>query len=46
MPFGDRSFDYGKINYLSPDQALADYAELITYLKDTLPRAKNCPVFA
>lgn len=46
MPFGNQSFEYGKINYLSPEQALADYAELLTYLKETLPGAKNCPVFA
>jgi lysosomal Pro-X carboxypeptidase len=46
MPFGAKSFDPEKISYLSPEQALADYAVLITHLKETLPHAKNCPVFA
>jgi hypothetical protein len=46
MPFGAKSFDPEKISYLSPEQALADYAVLITHLKETLPGAKNCPVFA
>ncbi|ELR16807.1 lysosomal ProX carboxypeptidase [Acanthamoeba castellanii str. Neff] len=46
MPFGSKSFDPEKISYLSPEQALADYAVLITHLKETLPHAKNCPVFA
>ncbi|ELR11692.1 prolylcarboxypeptidase isoform 2 preproprotein [Acanthamoeba castellanii str. Neff] len=46
MPFGSKSFDPEKISYLSPEQALADYAVLITHLKETLPHARNCPVFA
>ena len=46
MPFGAKSFEPEKISYLSPEQALADYAVLITHLKETLPHARNCPVFA
>jgi len=45
MPFGNSSFDPGKIGFCSTDQALADYATLITYLKQTL-KAEDCPVIA
>jgi len=46
MPFGPtQSWDYGKINFLSSEQALADYAQLITDLKENiLTNAKDCPV--
>ena len=33
MPFGSAAFKHDKIGYLSVEQALADYAVLITYLK-------------
>lgn len=33
MPYGDRSFDKGRTGYLTSQQALADYVDLITYLR-------------
>ena len=33
LPFGDRSFDKDKVGFLTSEQALADYADLIPYLK-------------
>jgi pimeloyl-ACP methyl ester carboxylesterase len=33
LPFGNDSFDLDKIQYLSVEQALADYAVLLTQLK-------------
>lgn len=34
MPYGDRSFDdVGRVGYLTSQQALADYVDLITYLR-------------
>eukprot|EP01089_Gocevia_fonbrunei_P021585 TRINITY_DN843_c0_g1_i2.p1 TRINITY_DN843_c0_g1~~TRINITY_DN843_c0_g1_i2.p1 ORF type:complete len:526 (+),score=107.68 TRINITY_DN843_c0_g1_i2:132-1709(+) len=47
LPFGADSFEPSNIGYLSTDQALADYAHLIRYLKTTqFPNAENCPVFS
>jgi hypothetical protein len=46
MPFGNSSFDLDKIGFCSADQALADYAVLIRYLKTSLPGADECPVVA
>eukprot|EP01120_Amphizonella_sp_Union-15-10_P011217 TRINITY_DN4702_c0_g1_i1.p1 TRINITY_DN4702_c0_g1~~TRINITY_DN4702_c0_g1_i1.p1 ORF type:complete len:489 (-),score=72.58 TRINITY_DN4702_c0_g1_i1:23-1489(-) len=46
MPFGNQSFQPGNIGYCSSDQALADYAFLIQYIKDTMVGARNCPVIA
>jgi lysosomal Pro-X carboxypeptidase len=34
MPFGQQSFDLDKVGFLSVEQALADYANLITALKN------------
>ena len=36
LPFGDNSFDLDKIVYLSIEQALADYAVLLTQLKKNM----------
>ena len=33
LPFGSSSFDHDKVGYLSVEQALADYAVLLTDLK-------------
>jgi len=34
MPYGNRSFDdIGRVGYLTSQQALADYVDLITYLR-------------
>jgi len=46
LPFGNQSFTNANIGWLSSDQALADYAVLITHLKNTLEGAQNCPVVA
>eukprot|EP01087_Luapelamoeba_hula_P025072 TRINITY_DN977_c0_g1_i1.p1 TRINITY_DN977_c0_g1~~TRINITY_DN977_c0_g1_i1.p1 ORF type:complete len:531 (+),score=76.80 TRINITY_DN977_c0_g1_i1:216-1595(+) len=45
MPFGNSSFDKGKIGFCSTDQALADYATLLTDLLASL-NATSCPVIA
>ncbi|XP_045339785.1 lysosomal Pro-X carboxypeptidase isoform X1 [Leopardus geoffroyi] len=47
LPFGNNSFkDSRYLNYLTSEQALADFAVLIKYLKRTIPGAKNQPVVA
>ncbi|KAM9039064.1 lysosomal Pro-X carboxypeptidase [Sarcophilus harrisii] len=47
LPFGNQSFSDSKhLNYLTAEQALADFAVLIEYLKKTIPGAKNRPVIA
>jgi len=48
LPFGNESSskDPLKVGYLSSSQALADYAELITSIKSSLPGAENSPVIA
>lgn len=33
MPFGDQSFEPQNLGYMTSEQALADYADLILYLK-------------
>eukprot|EP00755_Sulcionema_specki_P008997 Sspe_Gene.42458::Locus_20605_Transcript_4_5_Confidence_0.286_Length_1924::g.42458::m.42458/K01285/PRCP; lysosomal Pro-X carboxypeptidase len=45
MPFGEKSLSADNVVYLSAEQALADYANLITSLKDRLG-ATNCPVLS
>jgi len=46
MPFGNESCtkDPLKVGYLSSSQALADYAQLITSIKGTVPGAESSPV--
>jgi len=47
LPFnGNKSRDATVLGYFTADQALADFAELITYLKTTLPGAAQSPVIA
>jgi lysosomal Pro-X carboxypeptidase len=44
LPFGEKSFQQQNIGYLTSEQALADYAYLITWLKQNRPGASNSPV--
>ncbi|XP_058162044.1 lysosomal Pro-X carboxypeptidase isoform X1 [Dasypus novemcinctus] len=47
LPFGDSSFKSPRhLNFLTSEQALADFAELIRHLKQTIPGAENQPVIA
>ncbi|XP_058401496.1 lysosomal Pro-X carboxypeptidase [Diceros bicornis minor] len=47
LPFGANSLkDSTHLNFLTSEQALADFAELIKHLKRTIPGAKNQPVIA
>lgn len=45
MPYGDHSFESpGHLGYLTVEQALADYADLLQYIKKTLPGASSSQV--
>ncbi|CAG2120160.1 unnamed protein product, partial [Medioppia subpectinata] len=44
VPFGKVDKNLTKIGYLSMDQALADFADFIQYIKATIPGAVNSPV--
>ncbi|CAN8004405.1 unnamed protein product, partial [Ixodes hexagonus] len=47
LPFGGSSFQSPqKLGYLTSEQALADYADLILYLQKTLPGADRSPFVA
>ncbi|XP_053161840.1 lysosomal Pro-X carboxypeptidase isoform X2 [Hemicordylus capensis] len=47
LPFGNKSFvDAKHLNYLTSEQALADFAMLIQHLKATIPGAQDTPVIA
>ncbi|KAG8431555.1 hypothetical protein GDO86_018247 [Hymenochirus boettgeri] len=47
MPFGDLSFSDPKhLNYLTSEQALADFAVLLRYIKTTISGAQDSPVIA
>lgn len=47
LPFGDKSYESPhNLGYLSSEQALADYADLILHLKFALPGAEKSPVVA
>ncbi|KAM4682289.1 lysosomal Pro-X carboxypeptidase isoform 1-T1 [Amazona ochrocephala] len=47
LPFGNESFSDSKhLNYLTSEQALADFAVLIEYLKTTTAGARYSPVIA
>ncbi|XP_043927145.1 lysosomal Pro-X carboxypeptidase [Protopterus annectens] len=47
LPFGDHSFSDPKhLNYLTSEQALADFAVLIRHLHETIPGARNSPFIA
>nr|XP_020663824.1 lysosomal Pro-X carboxypeptidase isoform X1 [Pogona vitticeps] len=47
LPFGNKSFaDAKHLNYLTSEQALADFAVLVDHLKKTIPGAQDTPVIA
>ncbi|XP_006098535.1 lysosomal Pro-X carboxypeptidase isoform X1 [Myotis lucifugus] len=47
LPFGADAFrDSRHLNFLTSEQALADFAELIKHLKRTIPGAENQPFIA
>ncbi|XP_029458074.1 lysosomal Pro-X carboxypeptidase [Rhinatrema bivittatum] len=47
LPFGDQSYSDSKhLNYLTSEQALADFAVLIRHLKGSIPGAQDSPVIA
>ncbi|XP_074996288.1 lysosomal Pro-X carboxypeptidase isoform X4 [Calonectris borealis] len=47
LPFGNESFSDSKhLNYLTSEQALADFAVLVEYLKMTVAGARYSPVIA
>lgn len=47
LPFGEESYSDAKhLNYLTSEQALADFAVLIKALKRTVPGARDSPVIA
>lgn len=47
LPYGPDTYkSHSHMNYLTSEQALADYAVLITYLKQSLPGAANSSVIA
>ncbi|RUS78013.1 hypothetical protein EGW08_014230 [Elysia chlorotica] len=47
MPFGSDSYKNSSVlNFLSSEQALADFTELISFIKATIPGASKSPVVA
>lgn len=46
LPFGDKTFEAENLKYLTTEQILEDYVELVDHLKATIPKAANCPVLA
>lgn len=46
MPYGNKSMQSPFINYLTSEQALADYAYLITWIKENIAGAEKSPVVA
>jgi len=44
LPFGNASFERGNLGFLSIQQALADFAALVTSLKETLLKDPQAPV--
>ncbi|XP_064479463.1 lysosomal Pro-X carboxypeptidase-like [Ornithodoros turicata] len=45
LPYGNLSYTSGRyLGYLTSDQTLADYADLVRFLKATLPGAAQSPV--
>ncbi|KAM4846065.1 lysosomal Pro-X carboxypeptidase [Thomomys bottae] len=47
LPFGEHSFkDSRHLNFLTSEQALVDFVELIKYLKRAIPGAEKQPVIA
>ena len=46
LPFGDDSFDLDKIGWLSVEQTLADYAVLLTRLREDYNLTEKNPIIA
>jgi pimeloyl-ACP methyl ester carboxylesterase len=47
LPFGNSSsLGYEELRYLSTEQVLEDFVELVEHLKETLDGAQDCPVVA
>ncbi len=46
MPYGPKSYDKANLNYLTSEQALADYAYLIKYIKSSRPGSEKSAVIA
>jgi lysosomal Pro-X carboxypeptidase len=46
LPYGNQSFTKSNIQYLTSEQALADYAYLINYIKKNVQGAQYSPVVA
>ena len=46
LPFGGASFAAENLRFLTTEQVLADYVELLSHVKATVPGAANCPVVA
>jgi pimeloyl-ACP methyl ester carboxylesterase len=47
LPFGNDSFTHTNLGYLSVEQALGDFAEVIRHVKETYaPNIAKSPVFA
>lgn len=44
LPFGSDSFKAENLAFLTTEQVLEDYVELISHLKSSLPEASSCPV--
>jgi hypothetical protein len=45
MPFGNKSYESPQIDYLTSEQALADFAYLVSFIKKE-NKAENSPVVA
>lgn len=46
LPYGNLSFERGNMAYLTVDQALADFATLLAWIKTNITGAANSPVIA
>ena len=46
LPFGTSSFLASNLKYLTTEQILEDYVEIVAHIKATVPKADNCPVIA
>jgi len=44
LPFGSGSYTAEHFKYLSTEQILKDYVDILAHVKETNPGAKNCPV--
>ena len=46
LPFGAASFEAANVKYLTTEQILEDYVEIVDHIKSTVPKAADCPVLA